>query len=202
VFTESVKHAKIDDDVILQCRVESLSNNTKVTWTKNDEPIDRQQVKHRVLHTDNLYQFASDLIIYNVQEDDFTNYGCFSSNEVGTDYKVFPLEKEEDKTEYIPMALSINTIVGVIILVFIIIHHKRKNREPERIHIPEQLQRQGGHEVQNFQREILPPIYRGDDPTVFQELLLDRRMHEDNHGMGKEYFNNKCIIKERELRID
>jgi hypothetical protein len=201
VFTESVKHAKIDDDVILQCRVESLSNNTKVTWTKNDEPIDREEVKHRILHTDNLYQFASDLIIYNVEEDDFTNYGCFSSNEVGTDYKVFPLEKEEDKNDYISMALSINTIVGIIILVFIIIYHKRKNREPERIAIPERLQRQGGHEVQNLRREILPPIYRAEDPTVFQEPLLLREMHEDYHDMTKEYFNTKCMIKEKDLRI-
>merc|ERR1711970_988200 len=55
VFTESIKHAKVGEDVILQCRVDFFSES--------------------------LHQFASDLIIYKVDHTDFANYGCFSSNE-------------------------------------------------------------------------------------------------------------------------
>ena len=60
-------------------------------WTKNDQPIGQESPKHRVLFSEGLHQFASDLIIYKVDHTDFANYGCFSSNEVGSDYKVLPL---------------------------------------------------------------------------------------------------------------
>eukprot|EP00092_Neocalanus_flemingeri_P000447 GFUD01000476.1.p1 GENE.GFUD01000476.1~~GFUD01000476.1.p1 ORF type:complete len:622 (-),score=168.19 GFUD01000476.1:456-2087(-) len=188
IFTETVKYAKIGDDVILQCRVESLSNNTKVTWTKNNEPIDREHVKHKILHTDGLYQFASDLIIYNIEERDFTNYGCFSSNEVGTDYKVFPLEEEEE-SDYVTIAITINTIVGIIILVFLLIYHNKKKRSANRAELP------------TVQRQVLPPIYRGNDPSVFNELLLDKGMHEEYLHISKEYFDNNKVEKVKDLRI-
>ena len=43
VLTEPVRSAKTGSDVILQCKLESLSYCTKVTWTKDNEPADYEQ---------------------------------------------------------------------------------------------------------------------------------------------------------------
>jgi len=181
VFTESIKHAKLGEDVILQCRVDSLSNNTKVTWTKNDQPIGQESPKHRVLFSDGLYQFASDLIIYKVDHTDFANYGCFSTNEVGSDYKVLPLQEEEEEHMYLSASLGINSVVGIIIIVCIVIYKKRKN-----------IKEEGSEEesrMPSIERHVLPPPYRKEDPAATRGLLFDRKMHEDYLQVNQEYFN-------------
>lgn len=189
VFTEPERFAQIGDDVILQCHVDSLSKDTKITWTKDNNPVHSEMMKHRIIHNEDLYKFTSDLIIYNIEESDFINYGCFASNEVGTDYKVFPLTLEEE-SDYLTLAITTNTIVGAIILVFIIVYHKRKKRKPEKSELP------------TFQKEVLPPIYKGKDPSVFNELLLDKGMHEEYLEISKEYFDNvKNTEKVKDLRI-
>jgi len=193
VFTESEKQAKVGEDVILQCRVSSLSHNTKVSWTKNDQPIDKESPKHHILFSDGIDNYASDLIIYNVEQSDFTNYGCFSTNEVGTDYKVLPLREEEDEYDFFSLVLSINTFAGVILLVIIVIYQKRKNRMQERLEVEARVE-QGRP---NVGRNILPPIYREEDTTAIQELLLDRRMHEDYHEFNQEYLNNKKVLEKQ-----
>lgn len=189
VSTESERFAKIGEDVILQCHVESLSKDTRIRWTKDNNPVSSEMMKHRIIHNEDTYIFTSDLIIYNIEESDFTNYGCFAENEVGTDYKVFPLLVEEE-SDYLTLAITTNTIVGAIILVFIILYHKRKKRKPEKSELP------------TFQKEVLPPIYKGKDPSVFNELLLDKGMHEEYLEMSKEYFDNvKNTEKVKDLRI-
>jgi len=190
VFTESVKLAKMEEDVILQCRVHSLSHNTEVSWTKDNQPIDQDSSKHRILFTDGHYQFASDLIVYKVEKSDFTNYGCFSTNEVGTDYKIIPLEEEAEEYDFVAITLTINSVVGILLLVCIVIYHKRKNRMQEG---HEEDDRQGRR---NVGRDDLPPIYRREGESVIQELLLDRRMHEDYHenisdNFDKQFFGKK-----------
>jgi len=189
ISIEPVRYAKIGEDVILSCKVESLSETTKITWTKDNNPVNTQNMKHRIIHNDGLYQFTSDLIVYKVEESDFTNYGCFATNEVGHEYKVFPLLVEEE-TDYLTIGITSNTIVGVIILAVIIVYHKKKKRKPQKSELPQ------------YQREVLPPIYKGNDPSVFNELLLDKGMHEEYLEMTKEYFDNvKNTEKVKDLRI-
>ena len=184
VFTESVKQATVGEDVILQCRVNSLSSNTKVTWTKNDQPIDKQSPKHHILFSDSVFQFASDLIIYKVEQTDFANYGCFATNEVGTDYKVVSLQ-EEEIINFLTASLGINTVVGSILLLCVIIYKKRKSIKTRGNE--EELERP------KIVRHILPPPYRKEDPAVTGELLFDRRIHEDYLEINQEFFhtNNK-----------
>merc|ERR1712076_254325 len=67
---------------------------------------------------------------------------------------------------------------------------KKKKRKPEKYELPQ------------FQREVLPPIYKGKDPSVFNELLLEKGMHEEYVEMPKEYFDNvKNTEKVENLRI-
>merc|ERR1712072_796175 len=189
IMMEPVRYAKIGENVILACKVESLSEATKITWTKNNNPVNNENMKHRIIHNDGLYHLTSDLILYNVEESEFTNYGCFASNEVGSEYKVLPLMLEEE-TDYLTIAITTNTMVGVIILVVVIVYHKKKKRKPEKYELPQ------------FQSEVLPPIYKGKDQIVFNELLLEKGMHEEYVEMPKEYFDNaKNMEKEENLRI-
>jgi len=181
VFTESIKHAKVGEDVILQCRVDSFSDSTKVTWTKNDQPIGQESPKHRVLFSEGLHQFASDLIIYKVDHTDFANYGCFSSNEVGSDYKVLPLQQEEDEHMYLSASLGINSVVGIIIIVCIVIYKKRNNNKERRS--------EEDSRMPNMERHVLPPPYRKEDPNATRGLLFDRKMHEDYLQVNQEYLN-------------
>jgi len=96
----------------------------------------------------------------------------------------------EEETDYLTIAITSNTIVGVIILAIIIVYHKKKKRKPEKSELPQ------------FQREVLPPIYKGKDPSVFNELLLEKGMHEEYVEMPQEYFDNvKNTEKVRNLRI-
>jgi len=181
VFTESIKHANVGEDVILQCRVDSFSNITKVTWTKNDQPIGQESPKHRVLFSEGLHQFASDLIIYKVDQTDFANYGCFSANEVGSDYKVLPLQEEEHEHMFLSASLGINSVVGIIIIVCIVIYKKRKNIKEGRS--------EEDSRMPNIERHVLPPPYRKEDPHATRGLLFDRKMHEDYLQVNQEYLN-------------
>jgi len=181
VFTESIKHANVGEDVILQCRVDSFSNITKVTWTKNDQPIGQESPKHRVLFSEGLHQFASDLIIYKVDQTDFANYGCFSANEVGSDYKVLPLQEEEHEHMFLSASLGINSVVGIIIIVCIVIYKKRKNNKEGRS--------EEDSRMPNIERHVLPPPYRKEDPHARRGLLFDRKMHEDYLQVNQEYLN-------------
>jgi len=180
VFTESIKQAKVGEDVILQCRVESFSNITKVTWTKNDQPIGQESPKHRVLFSEGLHQFASDLIIYKVDQTDFATYGCFSANEVGSDYKVLPLQEEEHEHMFLSASLGINSVVGIIIIVCIVIYKRKNNKEGRS---------EEDSRMPNIERHVLPPPYRKEDPNATRGLLFDRKMHEDYLQVNQEYLN-------------
>jgi len=183
VFTESVKFAALGEDIILQCRVESLSNKTKITWTKNSEPIDYKKMKHRILHTEKSFQFASDLIIYKVDEDDFAEYGCFSSNEVGTDYKMFSLREETGDFDYLSITLAVNSVFGIIILVVIIVFHKMKNRPVK----------ESENQVERGMDP--PPAYMVEDPALFNSLLGDRILKEESSGLQKNYTTTESEVE-------
>ena len=168
VSTESIRYSKLGSDVIFQCKVHSLSNKTKVTWTKNDEPIDYEHVKHKVVHTDDLYFFSSDLIIYNVAKEDFAVYGCFSSNEIGTDYRTFPFD-EDVSVNYLSIIITINTVLGILIFVCLLVYQKKRRTTMQK------------------KRDHQSPIYRGSS-EVFDEMILEKEMTEEYIDM--ELFDN------------
>ena len=90
-------------------------------------------------------------------------YGCFSTNEVGADYKTFYLMKESSFS-YLSLIISINTVIGVLIFVGLIIHHKNKRKT---------LAKKRKHES---------PIYKG-NPGSFDEIILEKEMQEEYIGL-------------------
>ena len=71
------------------------------------------------------------LTMNNVGEKDFTVYGCFSSNEIGTDYRVFNLE-EDKSVSFLTLIITINTVVGIFIFVGLLLYHNKKMRTVEK----------------------------------------------------------------------
>jgi len=188
VLTLQQKTASVGDDVILHCEVFSLDLNTKINWTRSNEPVRLDGRKYRALplvHDEKKSTFTSDLVIYNIQPSDFGFYGCFAQNEIGTDHKLFLLE-EEQKTSWVTIMITINTIVAVFILAGAILWSQKKAifkwfREGN----------QRDRELPVVQRDVLPPIYRGKDQSIFEELLL-------GSGMGeKEYLKISAEYQDR-----
>ena len=188
VLTLQQKTASVGDDVILHCQVFSLDKNTKINWTRNNDPVRLDGTKYRALplvHDENISTFTSDLVIYNIQPSDFGSYGCFAQNDIGTDHKLFLLE-EEQKTSWVTIVITINTIVAVIIFVLVILWSRQKQLLKW---IMEGNRRD--RELPVVQRDVLPPIYSGPDNSIFEELLL-------GSGMGeKEYLKLSAEYHDR-----
>merc|ERR1711963_290270 len=125
-----------------------------------------------VIQNKEKHEFTSSLIIYNIENSDFAEYGCFAANEIGTDFKVITLVKEEESNT-ITVILTTNTLVGAFI-----IYHKKRKKDKEKPILP------------TVQKEVLQPIFKGKDQSVLEELLLNKGMHEEYLHMTKEYFDN------------
>ena len=96
IYTELVRKAKMGQNLVLSCLVDSLSNHTVIIWVKEDVPVLVDDVHYRVVKSNRGREFTSDLIIANVKSQDYGHYGCFAVNEVGKDYaRVFVQEEKE-----------------------------------------------------------------------------------------------------------
>lgn len=178
VELEETRNAQIGEDVVLQCQVTSLSPNTTVTWTKAGAPLKPDSGEHRVLHdTRDSLNINSDLVIFNMGEEDFSEYGCFAANEVGTDYRKVELV-ESGQIGWLAIAIIMNTVLGVVILLTLLIYQFTRRHTTVR-------------KLPQVEKSVLPPIYRGEDNEVFDELLLTNQMYEEYNNLNKEYSDNK-----------
>ena len=116
VLSLQQRTVRLGEPVILHCDVFSMDTNTKINWTRDNDLVKLDGNKYRalpVLRDEKLSTFSSDLIIYDGQSSDLGRYGCFGQNEMGNDHKYFILE-EEHTTDWIAIAITINTIMAVM----------------------------------------------------------------------------------------
>ena len=181
---------RIGEAVVVECKVES-QGNTSVVWTRQPGQgrLDslRDQTRQRVVRSENgEVTVLSELILPNIQPGDFATYGCFAQNSAGTDYKVLTLE-EEQVTDWVSLMVAVNTLLGLTVLAGVLACHYYKKKYQ-------------GYE-QPLDRAVLPPIYRGEDPTVFDEVLLTDGMTENYGSISNEYYDNSKNEKKIDLRI-
>ena len=181
VTVHEEKVATVGDDVVLQCHVQSLDTKTKVTWTRNNIPVDKDTMRIRRLGHGNYY----DLVIYNVKESDFTKYGCFAENSVGHDYKMIELVLPLGTSIIHTVAYSIS-VTSVIVFVFYMVWTKR-GAILKRLLMRDQPDRP---ELPVVQRDVIAPIYRGNDPAVFDQLLNNGMDEKEYLRIQEEYFDN------------
>ena len=190
VHLPEVVAGRIGEAVVVDCKVES-QGNTSVVWTRQPGQgrLDslRDQTRQRVVRSENGQVIVhSELILPNIQPGDFATYGCFAQNSAGTDYKVLDLE-EEQVTDWVSLMVAVNTLLGLTVLAGVLACHHYKKKY-------------GGYE-QPLDRAVLPPIYRGEDPTVFDEVLLKDGMTENYGSISNEYYDNSKNEKKIDLRI-
>ena len=122
IYLEMFKEAVEGGDLALTCLVDSLSNHTKIVWTKEDELLDTKRERVRVNEDHKGREFTSDLIITDVDSSDFGHYGCFAVNEVGKDYsKVIVRTKVKSS---LSTGLGIGISVGFVGLFVLLILFK------------------------------------------------------------------------------
>jgi len=122
IYLEMFKEAVEGGDLALTCLVDSLSNHTKIVWTKEDELLDTKRERVRVNEDHKGREFTSDLIITDVDSSDFGHYGCFAVNEVGKDYsKVIVRTKVKSS---LSTGLGIGISVGFVALFVLLILFK------------------------------------------------------------------------------
>jgi len=117
IYTELVRKAKLGQNLVLSCLVDSLSNHTVIIWVKEDVPIVPDDVDYRVVKSNKGREFTSDLIISNVRSQDYGHYGCFAVNEVGKDYaRIFVQEEKEGNILGAGIGIAIAlAVIGVIL---------------------------------------------------------------------------------------
>jgi len=128
----------------------------------------------------------SELILPSLKEDDFSTYGCFAQNKVGTDYRMVDLVMEQD-TGWISLVIGINTIVGLVVILIILVWHYRKTPAPE-VTFPRD-------------RAVLPPIYKGEDVAMLDDIILNSGMIEEYTAINNQNFHNIKNEEKIDLRV-
>ena len=133
---EGVVEARVGESAVLQCEVETTSENTSVVWTrvaKNSVDInlvssqDRITKQSVVRRGDRGITLLSQLVLPEVTAEDFSAFGCFAQNEMGSDLKMVVLRDAENTFFWISLIVAGNTLIGLAVLAAILLRRYKKN---------------------------------------------------------------------------
>jgi len=123
IFTEAFRKGDEGQDIILQCKVDSISNQTTILWTKDDVPLVIDNVRFKEVRHEKGREQQSDLLISKLESQDFGSYGCFAANEVGKDYKTIVLINISD-VDIMSYAIGISVAGGVVVLLSVYLYYR------------------------------------------------------------------------------
>ena len=155
VILENKKTAVLGSDVVINCQVAGpVSPNTTLLWLQGEEPVGEQNEHIGLLRRPD----GLSLLLRRVTREDLGKWVCFSSNEVGTDYKEVELTEESDNL--IGLAIVLNILAALSLFgLFLVCKCLRKGN----VEIMEK-------EKLKFQEES--PIYKGGgDGGILNQLL-------------------------------
>ena len=101
IMVEAEVAARVGESALLQCKVDFASDNTSIMWTRvaqNSADFNLVSYQGRrtrqsfVKQEDGSTSVLSQLIIPEVTEEDFSAFGCFAQNELGSDLKMVELK--------------------------------------------------------------------------------------------------------------
>jgi len=123
IFIETVRKGDEGQDIILPCRVDSISNKTTILWTKDDVPLVVDNFRFKEVRHSKGREQQSDLLISKLETRDFGSYGCFAANEVGKDYKtVILINKRDVDTMYYGVGIAV--AAGVVVLLSVYLYYR------------------------------------------------------------------------------
>ena len=133
---KGVVEARVGESAVLQCEVDTTSENTSVVWTrvaKNSVDINLVSSQDRITKQSVLRRgdggitLFSQLVLPEVTAEDFSAFGCFAQNEMGSDLKMVVLRDAENTFFWISLIVAGNTLIGLAVLAAILLHRYKKN---------------------------------------------------------------------------
>ena len=133
---EGVVEARVGETAVLQCEVDTTSENTSVVWTrvsKNSVDINLVSTQDRITRQslvrreDGGITLLSELVLPEVTAEDFSAFGCFAQNEMGSDLKMVVLKDVENTFFWVSLIVASNTLVGLTVLAGILLHRYKKS---------------------------------------------------------------------------
>ena len=160
---------------ILSCHVDNCYNGTRVSWTRGDKEIRPDGMKFKIVKqraAENMDMMRTDLVILNVEEEDFRMYQCVAINEQGQDSGEIELKNENYAYSLISYILN---FVGAIIVfgaIGVCVYMRRRKL--------------GGHSnvdhmEEEKRRNLHDQIFRGSDLSPFDKLLAIKHNSVKNH---------------------
>ena len=155
ILLEGVKTATLGSDVVLNCQLAApVSPDTTLLWLHRQEPVGEENEHVGLLSSPG----GLGLLLRGVTREDMGRWGCFSSNQLGTDYREIYLMEETDNLASLAVLLNILAALSLFAVVLICKRLRRGN-------------------VEMMEKEKLKlhtdnsPIYKGGDLGTLQHLL-------------------------------
>ena len=132
---EEVVEARVGETAVLQCEVDTTSENTSVVWTrvaKNSIDINHVSSQDRITRQslvrreDGGITLHSELVLPQVTAEDFSAFGCFAQNEMGSDLKMVVLKDMENTFFWISLIVASNALIGLTVLAVFLLHRYKK----------------------------------------------------------------------------
>ena len=126
--------ARVGESALLQCKVDFASDNTSIMWTRvarNSADFNLVSYQGRrtrqsfVKQEDGSTSVLSQLIIPEVTEEDFSAFGCFAQNELGSDLKMVELKNLDHTITWVVLIVTTNLLMAVLAVVLLFRYKKK-----------------------------------------------------------------------------
>ena len=133
-----VVEARVGERAVLQCEVNTTSENTSVVWTrvaKNSVDIGLVSSQDRITRQSMVRREAggitllSELVLPEITADDFSAFGCLAQNEMGGDLKMVVLKDAKNTFFWATIIVASNAMIGLAMLAAILLRRYKKKME-------------------------------------------------------------------------
>ena len=195
LLLESVKTASMGSDVVFNCQVVGpVSPDTTLLWLRGEEPVGEESEHIRLISSPE----GLGLLLKGVTQKDLGRWGCFSSNEVGTDYKEIELMEESNNLVRLALFLNILAAISLFSVVLVCKRLRRGNVElMEKEKLKVQLEEEerpilkGGGDIGTLHQQLPGFPYKGPQMSA-SSTMVDVSSLESEHS-GFQYVANRSI---------
>lgn len=127
--------ARVGESALLLCKVDYASDNTSIMWTRvaqNSADFNLVSYQGRrtrqsfVKQEDGSTSVLSQLIIPEVTEEDFSAFGCFAQNELGSDLKLVELKNLDNTITWVVLIATTNLLLLMAVLAVVLLYRYKK----------------------------------------------------------------------------
>ena len=156
--------ASLGSTSVLSCYVDNSYDGTRVIWTRGEAELRPDGIKFKIVKqraAENVEMMRTDLVILNVEQEDFTMYKCVAINNQGQDSGEIELKNENYAYSIISYILN---FVGAIIVfgaIGVFFYLRKRKRGRNNVEFMEEEKRRYLHDQ----------IFKGSDKSPLDRLL-------------------------------